>query len=611
MSTASPARPAKGLALRGHLAAAEHPDLAFWLSFWLLNGLLFVPLYVFNQETSSFWPVEDGGGQTAQLVARQLFLWRNNADMFRLGMEVVLLAALWVNVRWLWQQRRQRFYRVVFAVGYIVAFSYAVYESISLSLYQVDPVFYAQYRLVTDGVPFVIEHLRWPWPVFVGGAALLAALIAAVLGLIRALIGGAPPARLSGWTRIALAALAFWVLAAPLASGVSPASPKSVVNSLAAKMGQNVVDSLALRDKIGAFDSRLPQQVYDYRGQKLLQQPDIYLIFVESYGSVLYKRPDWRIAYEALLAALQQELAGEGWHAATALSDSPTWGGGSWMAYTSALFGLRIDNHTEYLSLLEKYQEAAYPDLGRYLQSQGYYATFVTSISRELRASDRQQYVNFYGVDDWVDYSRLNYQGPRYGWGPAPPDQYVLWYMEQELSKAPDQPAFLFYITQNSHYPWTPQPDLVADWQALNQPSEDPSAPLPDQVSSVAKRRNYLSAVEYQLRFLTDFILRTGHDNAIYVLFGDHQPQQVSRRSDGFATPVHIISRDADFVEAWRDYGFVDGLAVQDSAPVMRHEGFYSLFVRNLLASYGQGGKVLPAYLPDGIVMDLPEAGIE
>ncbi len=109
---------------------------------------------------------------------------------------------------------------------------------------------------------------------------------------------------------------------------------------------------------------------------------------MESYGSVLYKRPDWRPAYEALLGELQQELAGGGWHVATALSESPTWGGGSWMAYTSALFGLRIDSHPEYLSLLDEYQEVAYPDLGRYLQSQGYYSLFV-ELDRKRAARER------------------------------------------------------------------------------------------------------------------------------------------------------------------------------------------------------------------------------
>jgi hypothetical protein len=593
---------------RGSLAAS-HPNLVFWLSLALLNGLLFVPLYLLNLDDSSFLPWQGGAGQSPEAVARQLFAWRNNLDVFRLSLEVLLLAALWVNVRWLW--RRQRLYRVLFTVVYALAFSYALYESISLSLYQIDPVFYAQYRLATDGVPFVVEQLRWPLLLYLAGLAVALAAIAVLVILIRTLIGGAPPQRLSRWTRLATAALALWAALAPLVLALPLASPRAAVNSLAAKLEQNVGDSLALWRKIDAFDSRAPERAYDYGGQKLAHKPDIYLIFVESYGSVLYKRPDWRRDYEALLAELEQDLAGQGWHAATALSESPTWGGGSWMAYTSALFGLRVDNHTQYLALVDEYQDKSYPDLGRFLQAQDYHSAFVTAIARELRASEQERYENFYGVDDWVKYSRLDYQGPRYGWGPAPPDQYVLSYVKEEVLGTVRQPTFLFYITQNSHYPWTPQPEVVQDWRTLNQPAADPSSPLPDQLSQATKRRNYLDAVEYQLRFLVDFILETASDDAIYVLVGDHQPQQVSRRTDGFETPLHVISRDAGFVQSLRDYGFDDGLLARDLTADLRHEGFYSLFVRALLASYGQGDRVLPDYLPYGVVSEQPATGLQ
>jgi hypothetical protein len=611
MSVVPQARQARAFRWPGRFAAANHPDLVFWLRFFVLNGLLFLPAYLVNRETSSFLPGLDAAGQSARSIARQLLLWRGNLDVFRLSLEIAVLAALWVHVRWLWRGSRPRLYRALFTVVYILALSYAIYESIFLSLYQVDPVFYAQYRMAVDGARFVVEHLYWPWTVYASGAALLVVITAAVLRLTHGLIGGSPPERLSRWTRLAVALLALWSLLATLAVGLPLASPKSAVNSLAVKLEQNLSESVALRDKIAAFDSQAPQRVYDYRRYNLLRKPDIYLIFVESYGSVLYKRNDWRAAYEQLLEELEQTLAGGGWHLSTALSESPTWGGGSWMAYTSALFGMRIDSHPEYLSLFDQYQDAAYPDLGRYLQSQGYHSLRVTPLATELRESEWLRYMRFYGVDNWLQYSDLDYQGPRYGWGPAPPDQYVLWYTETEVAEKLDQPLFLFYLTQNSHYPWVPQPQLVEDWQTLNRPSEDVKAPLPDQIPQSAKRRNYLSAIEYQLRFLTDFILKNDRDDAVYVLIGDHQPQQVSRREDGFETPVHIISRNARFVEFFRDYGFVEGLTLEDIAPALRHEGFYSLFVRGLLASYGQGGKVLPAYLTDGIVVDLPDVANE
>lgn len=591
----------------GLFAAINRPDVIFWACFWLLNALLFLPVYLLNRDTSTFLPLVDAGGQSLGTAAQGLLLWRGNLDIFRLSLEVAVLAALWANLPWLWRGRRPGLYRALFFVVYVLAFSYAVYESISRSLYQVDPVFYGQYRQAVEGVIFVVQHLQWPWTLYAGGALAAAALVVVVLRLTRGLIGGAPTHQLGRGSRLAVAVLALWALLAPLAFGLPVASPNAAVNSLAVKLGQNMADSLALRQKISAFDEQAPERVYDYSRYRLQRTPDIYLIFVESYGSVLYKRPDWRQSYERLLGQLEQELAGDGWHVATALSESPTWGGGSWMAYTSALFGLRIDTHAQYLTLLERYQDAAYPDLGRYLQSQGYYSLRVDAIAKELRESEWLKYLRFYGLDDLRQYNSLDYQGPRYGWGPAPPDQYVLWHTETEVVAALDQPLFFFFITQNSHYPWTPQPKLAQDWRTLNRPADDPAAPLPDQITHQARRRNYWRAIDYQLRFLTDFVRKAGRDDAIFILVGDHQPQQVSRRADGFDTPLHIISRNADFVRYFQQYGFDDGLRVDAIEPVMRHEGFYSLFARALAANYGRQGAPLPDFLPNGIVMDLPE----
>jgi hypothetical protein len=147
---------------------------------------------------------------------------------------------------------------------------------------------------------------------------------------------------------------------------------------------------------------------------------------------------------------------------------------------------------------------------------------------------------------------------------------------------------------------------VVDDWRTLNEDVVDRQLPLPDPIiiPHEAKRKNYLNSINYELRFLTDYVLDVGDKRSIFILIGDHQPQQVSRRSDGFDTPVHILSQDAALVDAFLDYGFERGLTVQEVTPTIRHEGFYSMFVRTLLAQYGQGIKVLPEYLPGGIVLD-------
>jgi hypothetical protein len=144
----------------------------------------------------------------------------------------------------------------------------------------------------------------------------------------------------------------------------------------------------------------------------------------------------------------------------------------------------------------------------------------------------------------------------------------------------------------------------VEDWRTLNQPGPEPEPVDPETIGLDAMRANYLSAIDYQLRMLTQWILDVGDENSIFVLIGDHQPPAVSRRADGWATPVHILSKDAAFIEAFAEYGFVPGLEVNDLEPTLRHEGFYSMFMRVLLGRYGANRIAQPAYLPEGILRE-------
>ena len=171
-----------------------------------------------------------------------------------------------------------------------------------------------------------------------------------------------------------------------------------------------------------------------------------------------------------------------------------------------------------------------------------------------------------------------------------------------------DEPLMFFTITQNSHYPWKPHPELVDDWRMLNQSAPEDEPVDPDTIPLDEMRTNHLNAIEYQLRMLTQFILDVGDENSIFVLIGDHQPPAVSRRADGWSTPMHIISRDAAFVEAFSQYGFIPGLSVTDLEPALRHEGFYSMFMRELLSRYGASKLAQPAYLPEGIVPEATDA---
>jgi hypothetical protein len=210
--------------------------------------------------------------------------------------------------------------------------------------------------------------------------------------------------------------------------------------------------------------------------------------------------------------------------------------------------------------------------------------------------------VRFFGVDEWLRFQDIPYDGPLYGWGPSIPDQYVLNYGLERIKAESDAPYTLFFITQNSHYPWYPLPKFAADWRSLNETPEPDSGAL--SIPHEDLRRRYLASIDYQLEMLVELIVNQGGPDDIFILIGDHQPARVARYNDGWDTPVHIISRDAAFTAAFEPFGFVPGLIVSTIEPTIHHAGFYSLFSHILLERYGREGTNLPVYRPLGAVVE-------
>ena len=286
------------------------------------------------------------------------------------------------------------------------------------------------------------------------------------------------------------------------------------------------------------------------------------------------------------------------------------------MSYTSALFGVLIDQQSEYDALKEKYSEMEYPNIGRYFSSQGYDYTWVVPISRRLPEKREAIDQRFYGAGRWITFDTLDYEGPLFGWGPSAPDQFTFGFIQEFVSQQ-EQPTFIVYLTQNSHYPWTPLPPVMDDWRELENLDIEEGVLSEAQTKDLSlgeSRLNYLQAVGNTLDILGEFISSLEKENSVIVLIGDHQPPTISRREDGFETMVHIISQDVDLLASFHEYGFMEGLVLENLEPTIRHEGLYSLFVRNFVAQYGKSPWMLPTYLPDGInknqvLWELPWSG--
>src|SRR5690606_26869859 len=127
---------------------------------------------------------------------------------------------------------------------------------------------------------------------------------------------------LSRGSRVALTALAGVSVITLVNYRDAAADPHVVFSSLGAKLEQNIAASVNLYQSITHFDDSSLHTAYDYRYQWLLHKPNIYLIFVESYGSVLYKRPDYKVAYLDMLSQMETTLEENGLHIASTLSES-------------------------------------------------------------------------------------------------------------------------------------------------------------------------------------------------------------------------------------------------------------------------------------------------
>ena len=210
----------------------------------------------------------------------------------------------------------------------------------------------------------------------------------------------------------------------------------------------------------------------------------------------------------------------------------------------------------------------------------------------------------FWNFDQRYFFPDIPYKGYQYDYYGGIPDQYTLGYVEEVLLKDSLKPHFLTLITMNSHGPFqSKMPPITADWRRLNELDQPFGDTL---VTANMKIFNYWVAIDYQLKMISNFIINQGKDNSLYIIMGDHNPggleYKLYQRFNKWATPIHIISKDAGFVRSFHQHGFTEGIKVDTSSfTIMRHMGLYSLLTRQLVENYGEEGAVLPDYLPWGL----------
>lgn len=156
-----------------------------------------------------------------------------------------------------------------------------------------------------------------------------------------------------------------------------------------------------------------------------------------------------------------------------------------------------------------------------------------------------------------------------------------------------------------THGPWHHVPPVLDDWKALDTIHTDPTG-TDRKLDFAEESDRYFASVRYAIDVFTRFIFQTVPDHSLVLLVGDHQPPGMNYPCVGkiteAAVPIHVISKERRLIEGFSDYGFIPGMDVPLEHDVtMKHEGLYSMLVRELIRNYGPEGAVLPEYFPEGI----------
>jgi len=282
---------------------------------------------------------------------------------------------------------------------------------------------------------------------------------------------------------------------------------------------------------------------------------DVVLVFVESYGAVTFDRPEIAAALAASRRAFESDIVGTGRHVVSSSVESPTFGGGSWLAHISLLSGIEVRDPDDNALLMTERRDT----LVTAFHSGGFRTV-------ALMPGLRQNWPegSFYGFDETYGADRLGYRGPEFGWF-AIPDQFSFERVDTlEIRKTPRPPLFVFFPTISTHFPFVPTPPYQPDWSRMTDPHPyDPAAIVkayhePDWADFGP---GYVEAMSYVYATIGGFLRREAGRDLVMVVLGDHEPPAaVSGEGASWNVPVHVIAGRDAVLDRLATRGFRSGL---------------------------------------------------
>ncbi len=547
--------------------------------FFLFNGLLLFPEYVFKRSTTTFFP-------SSRLVSDpiigdiKLLFIRDNADLFRLIGEIILwtLFVFWIS-RW----KKPKSGKLFATLSYLIFLSYHWYYLVSFKLYGEPPNILNDLVLVQEVLPLFLRELGFFNILTIIGVLLFFILLFwGIYLVIRKTIQLLQD--ISNKTLYITSAglgllLLIWIVGVNWTYNASKdrASWKSLHwITPEIKTSFSSTKSLDIKEAEKAYRSAF--------SKPMSRKPNIYLFFLESYGSVVQLLKEEGPMYDSLMINLESQLRRADWKVASTYSLAPVIGGRSWLSFTSALTGIDISNHLYFNELLST--QYNFPHLVRYLNHQGYHTYRMKTMSNQKQSTAISYALTdrFYAFDQWIKYDDIPYQGFKYDMLGGIPDQYAINYFEEHILDDDKQPFFFFSINMSSHAPWTTIPPFLENWRLLDSMQKLNALDGTAEKSLDESMRYYLS-IEYVLKVMVQFILNKVDDEALVILVGDHQPPGMTFLCEGimneFAVPLHIISKNQQMMEGLLQNSFAPSLLLQPERSIsMRHLEIYDLILK-------------------------------
>jgi hypothetical protein len=370
-----------------------------------------------------------------------------------------------------------------------------------------------------------------------------------------------------------------WVVCLLLGVQVVPGEPVAasttvhVLYDAGSRARSSLNDEQEFR-KEEAADSALPPP-----GRQVLaglKGKDVIIAFVESYGRSAVEDPRIAPGVEAVLDAGNARLAAAGFGAASGWLNSPTVGGGSWLAHSTLLSGVRISNQERYQTLLKS---------NRLTLSSAFRTAGWRTVALMPATHGGWPEGAFYRYQKVYERPDMKYEGPRFGWSPMP-DQFVLEALQTKQLGVPGHtPVMVEAELTSSHTPWAPLPKMVA-WNNLGDGS------LFDSIESAAKQRNdvwpnpdrvrteYGRSIQYSLTALFSYLERYGTKDTVLVFLGDHQPAPIVTGGDASRdVPITIVAKDPAVLSQISGWGWQQGLKPGPNTPEWPMEAFRDRFL--------------------------------